>query len=112
MHNCRRSEHTEDPNKLTQLEVALAVLFAITATLLIAALIWYFCREPEAPNTQTIIEKRIEHVQTPVPVPMMQAPVMHQAPVMQAQMVQQAPMQMMGTMQAPIMGSMPGGIMR
>ena len=107
MHNRRRSEHTDDPNKLTQLEVALAVLFAITAALLIAALIWYFCKEPEPPITETRIETRVENIQTPVPVqmaPVMQAPVMHHAP-----MQMQAPMQMMGTVQS---GMPYGGIIR
>ena len=96
--NCRRSEHTDDPNKLTQLEVALAVLFAVTATLLIIALVWYFCREPEPPLTETRIETRVENIQTPVPVPMVQAPIM-QAPVVHHAPVQQVPMQMMGTVQ-------------
>lgn len=112
MHNLRRSEHTDDPSDLTQLETVLAILFALVGIALLAFLIWYFfCRVPEPRQTITKYETRVEHVQTPVPMPMMQAPVMHQAPVMQAQMVQQAPVmqmqapvQMMGTVQAPIMG--------
>jgi hypothetical protein len=106
MHNLRRSEHTDDPSDLTQLETVLAILFALVGIALLAFLIWYFfCRVPEPRQTITKYETRVEHVQTPVPMPMMQAPIM-QAPIMQQApvMQMQAPVQMMGTVQAPIMG--------
>lgn len=113
-HNCRRSEHDpENPENLTQLETVLAILFALVGIALLAFLIWYFfCRVPEPRQVITKYETRVQQVHTPVPVPMVQAPVMQAPVVHHAPVMQQAPMQMMGTVQAPIMGGMPMGVVQ
>ena len=110
MHNRRRTEFTDggDPDRLTDLETGLAVAFAITGAALLAFVLWYFfCRVPEPRQVITKYENRVQQVHTPVPVPMVQAPVMSAPVVHHAPMQMQAPMQMMGTVQGPIMGGMP-----